>query len=669
MRSLVIFINSCFNFSFNKLANLQFLDMSANDSLKDLGSSILELSNLKCLYTAGCTALVCPPYEVCGRGLSAVRQYYVDLHKGQGEVLPLVTIAVIGNTMAGKTSLITTLQNENRRRVLTERGPHSDEATRVFEMKTMKVDNVDLRLIDMGGQQIYHIAYQLTLRENCIPLLVVNMQQYDERSTQSGSREAVKRLGFDWLACLYLANPGIGPPTLVFTHKDKFDHETFSRLKISFVITANELRDEILSEVQRFDDGIPKIQHFLSCQNFFLPKNIYEIGKDDNYKVYDSLKSSIFETSQTFVSVLPTLWKDVNNQVLKLSTAFSTVDDIFNKMVIELGSDIAKDQIQIILAYMHDCGHILWYNDIDSLKSYVFHRIKEVTKLLEVLFDHRNSIWEKLQNTLQSACSLHAKGLNHVDFESFVSVFHSTGFINELLLENLIKTETAFSKDSDVAIAVTLFQQFYLLFGPLTLLSQKGFIVPYFSPGYLDNCLNLNHDFKLHLEIMFVGLPVPHYVYQQMSIVVLKMFPDDISSVNVKRNGVKVFSGGVWVLLVHDSLSRKLEINVSSAVEQVPHAWSLLVDATRNISREVQKAWPACKMVHKCTCSHCLLKDDPHPNKSVSPSWCYDFGSTDTHSFFGKGMLSVLCGEDEIPSLFVHPCKLAKQILIPLPVP
>jgi len=102
------------------------------------------------------------------------------MRMGVGNSLPLVTIAVIGNTMARKTSLIKTLQNVDRTRVLTNRNPESkvDETTKVFKVEKLEIENFPVQLIDMGGNEIYHTTYQLALHQNCIPLIVVNMAQY-----------------------------------------------------------------------------------------------------------------------------------------------------------------------------------------------------------------------------------------------------------------------------------------------------------------------------------------------------------------------------------------------------------------------------------------------------------------------------------------------------------
>jgi len=138
-----------------------------------------------------CKALTTPPHEVCTQGLLDIRQYYRDLAKYKGESLPLVTIVVIGNTMAGKTSLIRTLQSEERKRVLTNHGPEVaiDETTKVFKVEELKVNNTVLRLIDLGGQPVYHMTYQLTLKQSRIPIVVVNMPHYDQLAREKGERE------------------------------------------------------------------------------------------------------------------------------------------------------------------------------------------------------------------------------------------------------------------------------------------------------------------------------------------------------------------------------------------------------------------------------------------------------------------------------------------------
>jgi len=216
--------------------------------MTSLNPEILQLTHLESFRTDGCDALTSPPLEVCKRGLDAVRQYYTDLAKGAGRNLPFATIAVLGQTMAGKTSLIRTLQSTDRKRVLTNRSPNAeyDETTKVFNVEEVEVDGTTLRLIDMGGQEVYHITYHLTLRQNCVPVIVVNMEQYDQISKMSTDREAVRKLAFDFMSHLYLAHPSLGPPKLIFTHKDKFPSEIFQQLRRKFLEVSEQLCKNII---------------------------------------------------------------------------------------------------------------------------------------------------------------------------------------------------------------------------------------------------------------------------------------------------------------------------------------------------------------------------------------------------------------------------------------
>lgn len=115
-----------------QLNELQNLNASGN-KLTNIEAEIMTLPKLEVLGLNGCSTLRSPPSEVCEQGLKSIRQYFVDLSTGVRKTIPAVTMAVIGQKMSGKTSLIKTLQNKQRKRVLTNREPSAayDEATKV----------------------------------------------------------------------------------------------------------------------------------------------------------------------------------------------------------------------------------------------------------------------------------------------------------------------------------------------------------------------------------------------------------------------------------------------------------------------------------------------------------------------------------------------------------
>jgi len=642
------------------LKSLKILHISGNESLTSLDPKILQLTQLHTLYVSDCHALTSPPLEVCERGVDAVRQYYTDLAKGAGRNLPFVTIVVLGNTMAGKTSLIRTLQNTDRTRVLTNRGQDTvrDETTKVFNVEEVEIDGKVLRLIDMGGQEVYHITYQLTLRQNCIPVIVVNMKQYDEISSKSTHREAVRRLAFDYMSHLYLANPTLGAPKLIFTHEDKFQSAEFQKLKNNFLKISNQLCEEIIREEKALGGEFAQIKHFSeSTKGVFLGEDIYEVGKDDKYEVFDMIKESLLQSSQHFVKPLPLVWEEVNEKVLSIPSVYSTFDEILKHIQTEL-QNIESSQLDIILTYMHDCGKVLWYKDIGSLRPYIFHRISEVTKLLCVLYHHDPNIWQSRVDVFQPYFSENGIPVEKEDFERFVSHFTNTGLMMQCLLTHLIKQETPFTSLEDVEVAVCLLLTFRLLYGPLPGdFKEPCFIVPQFASDLFNTSYKSPKNMLLRVETKFNGLALPQYVYHQMNVGLLELFSDEFAVIKVKRNGANVYQDGIYTQLVHDHKSRKVSLYVSSNAANISRMWERLITTNNNILRHVLETWTASRPVSTCYCAHCLLLGVPCPKKMLNPVWCLRSLKHPTPSTkLCSGSSTTLCGDEEIPSALLYPC-------------
>jgi len=642
------------------LSSLQILDISFNYSLTSLDPEILLLTKLHSLNVSGCKAITSPPLEVYRRGLDAVRQYYADLAKGAGRNLPFATIAVLGNTMAGKTSLIKTLQNAGRKRILTNRGPDAviDETTKVFNVEEVEVDGTVLRLIDMGGQEVYHITYQLTLRQNCIPVIVVNMEQYEKISSESTHREAVKRLAFDYMSHLYLANPTLGAPKLIFTHKDKFQNAEFQKLRKNFMEISNQLCEEMINEEKALGGEFAHIKHFSeSTEGVFLGEDIYEVGKDDKYEVFDLIKESLLQSSHHFVKPLPLVWEEVNEKVLSIPSVYSTFDEILNCVQTEF-QHIESSQLDIILTYMHDCGKVLWYKDISSLRPYIFHKISQVTKLLCVLYHHDPNIWQSRVDKFQPYSSEDGMPVEKEDFERFVNHFTNTGLMMQCLLTHLVKQETPFTGLEDLKVAVCLLLTFRLLYGPLPAdFKEPCFIVPQFANDIFNTSYSSPKNMLLRVETQFNGLALPQYVYHQMNVGLLELFTDEFAVIKVKKNGANVYQDGIYTQLVHDCKSRKVSLYVSSNAANISRMWERLISTNNNILRHVLETWTASRPVTTCYCAHCLLLGIPCPKKVLNPPWCLrSLKHTTPSTRLCSGSSTTLCGDEEIPSALLYPC-------------
>jgi len=643
------------------LSNLHRLNISWNRSMTSLNPEILQLTHLHTLQTDGCNALTSPPLEVCKKGLDTVRQYYTDLAKGAGRNLPFATIVVLGNTMAGKTSLIRTLQSTDRKRVLTDRSPNAeyDEITKVFNVEEVEVDGTTLRLIDMGGQEVYHITYHLTLRQNCVPVIVVNMEQYDQISNEFTKEEAVRKLAFDFMSHLYLAHPTLGPPKLVFTHKDKFQSQQFQQLKENFLRVSEQLCESILDEEKSSEGDFAKIQHFNSSSGkVFASEDIYEIGKDDKYAEFEMIKSSLLLSSQHFVKLLPLIWEEVNEKVLSLTGTFTSFSFILLELTKE-GFKVEPDQLDTILTYMHDCGKVLWYKHIDALNQYIFHKITEITKLLCVLYHHDPEIWQKRADQFQPYISRKELRIETEEFEEFVNCFKTTGLMMKSLLTYLISKETSFKSCHDVETAVCLLRTFRLLYGPLENdVHELYFIIPQFAEERYSVPYNSPKDVLLHTEIKFKGLALPQHVYHQMTVGLLELFSKEFATRKVKRNGANVYQDETYTQLTHDYESRRVLLYVSSDAPHISRMWEKLISATNNILKHVMETWTASRPVTACICAHCIILGVSCPERLLLPKWCLRSLKNQLPPNVKKchGLSKILCNDEEIPSALTHPC-------------
>ena len=202
-----------------ELEFLQSLNVFNNHSLTRLDPAIatLKLTHFSC---EGCYNLIEPPYAVCEGGLTEIDQYYKDLAEGK-ETMILSSIVLIGRKEAGKSTLLKSMRNNFE--PCTKDNCKVDK-TEVFEFQelTLRGDSSEKKVtvVDFGGDEVYHYAYQLTFNKDSIPLVVVNVEEYEELAEKHGRREATRKVAFDWLSHLITKSHAIQRPLTAFTHSD-----------------------------------------------------------------------------------------------------------------------------------------------------------------------------------------------------------------------------------------------------------------------------------------------------------------------------------------------------------------------------------------------------------------------------------------------------------------
>ena len=601
-----------------ELSALRLLDIYSNQRMKTIEKEILHLSNLERLDCGFCTALEQPPYAVCSQGLQAMVKYFADLADAEGVEIPAVPVSLLGEFEAGKTSIKESLKRG--RRYLTKREKRSlvDEATKVFQVDNISLQKSVVNLMDFGGHEVYHLAYQYCLRERCIPVIVVNIEQFSSILNSNGPKEAARQVCFNWLSHIYLVSPKLESPILALTHTDKLSADRLVESRKTLLNAVEVIRRELLKEECQCSgevrNNIRGIVHLSNTDvPIFSPEDIFEFSNDLNVTSnIEELTDNIVRRSSKFNVVLPRLWEIVGKFIEGHADTFCIpVSDIKAKFA---------DDAEIILRYMHNSGRIFWFENVDELSDYIFHRIPEITRMISLLFHHcSEEVWKRRLDSFTSF-DHNGRRINRRGFESLVEEFTCTGILDEALLVHLFTEEKTFPFD----LAVQILKSFHILHGPVILRTGNAYIIPYFAEDFMDDSWQDDGDLQLRLDIMFGGLSLPRYVFQLMTTVILNhtLGPHDIF--HVVKNGATVAHDGNSTHFVHDYNNRKVTLQVSTSLKLLEQSWKHLVETSKNILSLVSKVWTAAHTEVVVYCAHCLFLRHPNPSYEADPNWFLD---------------------------------------------
>ncbi|XP_067930854.1 malignant fibrous histiocytoma-amplified sequence 1 homolog [Watersipora subatra] len=426
-----------------KLDNLASLDLSRNKKLLKIERAVVEMKSLAELECDGCESLKEPPYSVCELGITAIKKFFVDLAAAEPVQLIGVPVAVIGSSLSGKTSLFKTLKSGKRDLTYRTKSSEQDETTRVFQVEDLPLETAQVKLFDYGGNQIYHLAYCILSKEECIPLIVVDVADFAKRAQTDGAEQACRDVCFNWLAHLYLACPNLGQPILVFTHTDELASDQLRQARLDLLTEAESIRQKLLEEENKLASLFPKIlnaiEHLSNTQlPLFKEGEIFEFGKDPNETSnIKLLKDTLNNRCKNHIIHLPKLWHSVELFIKKCSEEpYVDVSKVLNHFL--------SDDPLIILRYMHNAGRVFFFEKIEALSGYIFHKFSEITSMINLLFHHSSQ--KQWDDHLDKFDSFPHQGrvIYRLEYEALVQRLLHNGILAEALLRKLLKP-SAFS--------------------------------------------------------------------------------------------------------------------------------------------------------------------------------------------------------------------------------
>ncbi|XP_067937116.1 uncharacterized protein [Watersipora subatra] len=563
--------------------------------------------------------------------------------------------------MAGKTSLVRSLQSRSRNLTYRDDTSIFDETTRVFDVQNLDLENSQAKMIDHGGHQIYHITYRYILKERNIPLLVVNLEKFKNLTKNKNAKIATEQLCWRWLSHLYLACPLLGPPLLVFTHSDKLSDQELCDCKENIFKCSTDLRNQVL-EAEKLPSR-KKVLHrieFLSDKNVdvFTEENTFVFGNESHQ--IEELRKALDDRCVKFIVTLPKEWNDLCN----------FVEHGFEKPAValsEIESKYPREKCLYILRYMHNVGQILWYESIDSLKGFIFRDIPKMTAMIAMLFHHRShDEWQRRIENFREF-DHNGKNISQASYIESVEKFLTYGILDEFLLHHLLRvfeTESNFPWD----LAIELLKSFWVLHGPIkqnstdqTSETRYAYIVPYFATESIGASWETDERIRLRVVMEMRGLPLPNYAFQLMTVAVLDELADDQNTTLVKNDGVTVYYDELALHLIHNVTNQKVTLQSSSdEVTNLGNLWKRLEKTTQSVLKVLSTAWAASQQSVHVYCGHCLFLKDQSPKKSVDPSWFYLKGDSLAITQY-SGEQKLTCERSgtkkpTVPSALMRPC-------------
>ncbi|XP_019614151.1 PREDICTED: malignant fibrous histiocytoma-amplified sequence 1 homolog [Branchiostoma belcheri] len=410
------------------LTQLKRLNLS-NNKLQTLPAEVGKLSSACHLDVSG-NPLTKPPSEVCRYGIAAISQYFAEIERSEEKISAHMKVVVLGEKMAGKTSLVRTLDRGESTLTKEEDRTHCVEIT-----QWAPVDNITFEVHDFGGHDVYHLTHQFFLTPDAFYLLLVNLQTY--RCSEERYTEAV---GF-WLDTLNARVPG-AVVSIVGSKKDlcrlgevktktkdvqarvSLQRERWEKEQRQIQSRLKSVEDIGQHHLRTLKPGLRIVGDALELCVSVKPKSRFNLSRSP--RSWERFQDFLLETANnkklfpTLTRILPRTWLEFEQLVRRQvspetseradkagsSAVTSPREDHVTQDVqmstrhwltmtdcarLEQLVGLSLERLQSALSYLQQVGTILRYTDIPELKDYVFHDPPALIELFKNLFHHDTS--------------------------------------------------------------------------------------------------------------------------------------------------------------------------------------------------------------------------------------------------------------------------------------
>ncbi len=298
-----------------------------------------------------------PPREIIQRGNEAVLRYFNELEKGKipNDTLKLI---LLGNTTAGKTSLIKYLMYEEFSSK--QNSTHGMEIT-LWQPQELK--GININVWDFGGQEYYHATHRLFLSNNAVYILL-----WDKTTDRTGTKP------------IYIYIEGLEKRQK--RHYDIFPYEYwlesirhYAKDSEIFVVQNKSRYRFPMAEDVRLRYGLERDKEFHIClQKADACRAQPEEDVDGWWSGYGQFRRKLLHTLRESVSKydLVSYWVPIREAILAREENYLDLAH-FKEICQAAAGDEVEIAFDLLMIYLRDIASvILYYEEDEDLNDTVF---------------------------------------------------------------------------------------------------------------------------------------------------------------------------------------------------------------------------------------------------------------------------------------------------------
>jgi len=491
------------------LKQLKLLSTGGNE-IKVYPHWLFTELNLTSLYLGDESQICIPPPAICSsdeRRVRNMRAYYESLSKSGSNFDERLKVLFVGDTMAGKTSLlesilkaVPTLTSEESRTVCVDIHEYllPSSASQHHER------SLTVNFWDFGGHDSYYFSNQLFLTPNALVILTIDSAKY-LRDPVKGMEDSLL-----WVRKVLARIPD-AKLLVAATHIDlvedrtklqNLEKELLERIHLEGKRRCKTLQ-KVVDRVERKEGTLRKHVKKLACENQSaakkllkrqpeLPQSVIFVSNanGEGHEIFRKELGKICSSNfPNLVSYIPLRWKHVEEVIKKefLPRNPVTLVEQVRGCVSRKFSDLSDREFLAMLEYFSSSGVFCYFPEIPNLRNLVFIDPTWLISIFKPIFSPLCDLKETILNF---------EFYNNLEKKEILDNLEKRGLLCEEILAKLwdsflpsYSTPLFHNKEKAVGIFLNILQAFSLCY-EVPLKDGKRFGRQYLFPTYIPRLVN-----------------------------------------------------------------------------------------------------------------------------------------------------------------------------------